>query len=158
MFVDEERFGDSAETGGVVGIDQCRKRDTNILVIPLGRRDYLGIEGDANHGEAQLAVFLENFLPQRFGGSPLDYQLIEEEDRQGLTRLILAVDPSIEIDDEEQVVTEVLAQLGASSPMANEARQIWQQAETIRVRRQKPIWTKRGKLMSLYVQKRYESP
>ena len=63
VFIDEERLGNSAETRGVIGIDQCRKGDAELIVIQLGRRDSLGIEGDADHGEAQLTVSLECLLP-----------------------------------------------------------------------------------------------
>ena len=98
---------------------------------------------------------LENVLPGRHGGSALDYQLIEEEDEQGLTRLILAIDPAVPLEDERAVVDTLLESLGRSSVMADSASQIWRQAETFKVRRQKPVWTGRGKLMSLHVQKRY---
>ncbi len=105
---------------------------------------------------SEMIEVLETVLPRRFGGSPLDYQLIEEEDEHGFTRLVLAIDPSIDIADESAVVEVVLDHLSRSSVMADGARLIWQQAETFRVRRESPRWTGRGKLMSLYVAKRYQ--
>jgi hypothetical protein len=49
-------------------------------------------------------------------------------------------------------VTEVIWNaLRQSSPMADTARAVWQQVETIRIRRMEPIWTERGKLMPLHI-------
>jgi hypothetical protein len=94
---------------------------------------------------------LEETLPSRFGGTPLDYQLLEEEDEQGFTRLFLLVHPRLEIDDEDAVVQAVLDGLARSSPMADAARIIWQNAGTVRIRRAEPIWSARGKLPPLHV-------
>ena len=49
-------------------------------------------EGVTLVGSEMLRI-LEEVLPSRFGGSPLDYQLLEEEDEQGFTRLHLLVSP-----------------------------------------------------------------
>jgi hypothetical protein len=107
---------------------------------------------------SEMIQVLEEVLPRKYGGSPLDYQLIEEEDARGLTRLTLAIDPAIQIGDEAEVIDTVLSSLGRSSVMADSAREIWRQAQTFRVRRQKPKWTGRGKLMSLHVESRYSGP
>src|SRR5207248_5736504 len=53
---------------------------------------------------SEMVHILEEVLPSRFGGSPLDYQLVEEEDEQGFTRLGLVVSPRIEIADEAAVI------------------------------------------------------
>ena len=42
-----------------------------------------------------MVRILEEDLPRRFGGSPLDYQLMEEEDERGFTRLSLVVSPDV---------------------------------------------------------------
>ena len=39
----------------------------------------------------EMIQILEHVLPARFGGSPLDYQLLEEEDERGFTRLNLLI-------------------------------------------------------------------
>jgi len=44
---------------------------------------------------SQVVRILEQVLPSRFGGSPLDYQVLEEEDEQGFTRLYLLIDPEL---------------------------------------------------------------
>ncbi|MGA7874534.1 MAG: hypothetical protein WCA08_02645 [Desulfoferrobacter sp.] len=94
---------------------------------------------------------LEEVLPSRFGGSPLDYQLMEEEDKDGLTRITLLIHPRLSIRDDKEIIDVVMKALRKSSAMAAAAGSIWNQAGAIQVRREKPIWTERGKLMSLYV-------
>jgi hypothetical protein len=100
---------------------------------------------------SEMVRILEEVLPARFGGSPLDYQLIEEEDKEGFTRLNLLVSPRLEIVDEKAVVSAVLKALAQSSVASDSARAIWKQAGTLRVKRIDPIWTSRGKLMPLHL-------
>jgi len=97
----------------------------------------------------EMVHILEEVLPTRFGGSTLDYQLLEEEDAQGFTRLSLIVSPNIEIADEAEVVQTVLEALGRGSDAADQARALWNQAGSLRVTRAEPVWTSRGKLMPL---------
>jgi len=103
---------------------------------------------------SEMVRILEEVLPARFGGSPLDYQFLEEEDEQGFTRLSLLVSPKIEIADETEVVGVVLGALGRGSVAADMARAIWRQAGTLRVKRREPILTARGKLMPLHMERR----
>jgi hypothetical protein len=107
-------------------------------------------EGVSLVGSEMLNI-LEEVLPSRFGGSSLDYQLLEEEDEQGFTRLSLLVSPRIEIKDEMAVIDTVLEALRKGSRTANAARAIWSQAGTLRIKREEPRWTSRGKLMPLHL-------
>ena len=100
---------------------------------------------------SEMVRILEEVLPARFGGSPLDYQLLEEEDDQGFTQLSLLVNPKIKIDDERTVIKVLLETLGQGSVSADLTRTIWSQAGKLRVKRMKPIWTARGKLMPLHI-------
>ncbi|MFH1680147.1 MAG: hypothetical protein ABIH26_05810, partial [Candidatus Eisenbacteria bacterium] len=93
-------------------------------------------------------------LPRRFGGSPLDYQLLEEEDERGFTRISILVSPKVPIEKEEEVVAAVLEGLRRGSEGADGARATWSLAKTLRVRRAEPIWTARGKLMPLHLARR----
>jgi hypothetical protein len=102
----------------------------------------------------EMVHILEDVLPARFGGSPLDYQLVEEEDPDGFTRLSLLVSPRVRIDDEQQVIDTVLEALGRGSVAADLARALWAKARTLRVVRAEPIWTARGKLMPLHLGQR----
>lgn len=107
-------------------------------------------EGVTLIGNEMLRV-LEEVLPARFGGSPLDYQLMEEEDQQGFTRLYLIIHPDVQIPDESEVIRVVLNALRESSPMGDSARVVWQQTRTLEIKRMAPILTGRGKLLPLHL-------
>ena len=101
---------------------------------------------------SEMIHILEEVLPARFGGSPLDFQLGEEEDDgSGLTHLVLRVHPRLDIPHPELVVDAVLDALGRSSVSADLARALWQQTHTLRVKRAEPIWTNRGKLLPIRI-------
>lgn len=100
----------------------------------------------------EMIQILEQVLPSRFGGSVLDYQLLEQEDANGLTRLYLVISPRVRIQNEEDVIAALLQALSASSPMGDAARAVWQKALTIQVKRQEPILTPGGKFLPLLVQ------
>jgi hypothetical protein len=100
---------------------------------------------------SEMVRILEEVLPARFGGSPLDYQLVEEEDGDGFTRLSIAVSPKLQIADDDDVIQTVLDALGRGSVSADLARALWGQAKTLRVKRVEPVWTRKGKLMPLHL-------
>jgi hypothetical protein len=93
---------------------------------------------------SEMAHILEEVLPARFGGSPLDYQ-IEEGDDGGYTRLTLVVSPRVHVPDEAQLIEVVLHALRDISAAADVARAFWQQSDAFRVRRAEPYTTSRAK-------------
>jgi hypothetical protein len=101
----------------------------------------------------EMTQVLERTLPARFGGSALDYQLLEQEDPGGLTRLYLVISPRVEIQNEQQVLAVVHQALSASSAMGDGVRAVWKQAHTIQIKRQEPILTPGGKFMPLHIQR-----
>ena len=101
----------------------------------------------------EMIQILEGVLPLRFGGSSLDYQLLEEEDASHLTRLYLVISPRVHIADENAVIEAVHDALAASSASAGLASALWRQADSLRIRRAEPVWTARGKLMPLHISK-----
>ena len=105
----------------------------------------------------EMLGILEKVLPAQCGGSPLDYQLMEEEDTYGLTRLYLVIHPHIPIKDEQAVIHIMQKALRASSPAADAARTVWQQAGTIRIKRQVPVTTAHGKVLPLYRQRSHRA-
>ena len=104
----------------------------------------------------EMVNILEHALPSRFGGTPLDYQLMEQEDEGGFTRVYLIVAPRVEIPDERQVVEFVFDTLTASSPMGDGVCRVWQQDRTLQVKRMEPVLTGRGKLLPLHIQRAQE--
>ena len=113
-------------------------------------------EGVTLIGDEMIHI-LETTLPARFGGTSFDYQLMEDEDDKGLTRLYLIVSPRIKLDAEHAVVECVLNALGHASPAADVARLVWQNAQTLQVRRMEPVWTERQKFSPLYMPRRFRN-
>lgn len=106
----------------------------------------LNAEGRLFFG-SELISLVEQRLPERFGGDPTDYQLVEEEDHSGLTRLSVYVHPRLGPVDEDAVQQCVEAVLGDTGPAATV---VWRQASTVQVRRVAPAITNAGKLMPLH--------
>jgi hypothetical protein len=98
---------------------------------------------------SDLERVLERELPERFGGSPLDYQLVEEEDGDGFTRICLRISPSVAIADEAEVVAALRDGLRRASISADLACRLWSQAGAIRVARVEPPMSVRGKLFPI---------
>lgn len=103
---------------------------------------------------SDMVRILEEVLPSRFGGSSLDYQLMEEEDEQSLTRLSLLIHPRLEIADEALVIKTIFDELKSGDGATSMAGTIWAQSGTFRIRRIEPIGTSAGKLLPLHVSRR----
>lgn len=94
-----------------------------------------------------LYSLVEEELPARFGGQPTDYQLLEEEDIEGFTKLTVLVHPRLDGIDEHailRVVEETLQGLNRQMSL------VWHDAGVVRVRRSAPLLTAAGKLMPLH--------
>jgi hypothetical protein len=92
---------------------------------------------------------LEESLPRRFGGGPVDYQLLEEHDERGQPRLRLLVHPALGPLDDDAVVDFFLAAIGTPSAEQVMERQ-WRQAGWLRVERRAPLTTESGKILHLH--------
>lgn len=100
---------------------------------------------------SEMERILEQVLPGRFGGSAIDYQLLEEEDAAGFTRLSLVVDPGVGRLDEKAVVDTVLEAIRRGGDSGAITGEQWRRGDTLRVRRMAPILTGRGKHLPLHV-------
>jgi hypothetical protein len=98
---------------------------------------------------SMLHEVLEQRLPARFGGSPLDYQLVEEEEG-GLPKVGIIVSPRIGPVDDAEVIETFLKAVG-SSDWSRRMAETWQQAGTLRVLRRDPYATPAGKILPLHV-------
>lgn len=97
------------------------------------------------------ARLIERLLPDRFGGSALDYQLCEEEGVDGQTRLTLRIDPAVGALDEPAAARELLAALSGQPGATALAAAFWRSAGTIQVRREAPLRTPAGKQLPIVV-------
>ena len=68
---------------------------------------------------------LEEVLPQRYGGSATDYQLLEEEDNQGRTQLSLIISPGVGPVDDDEVIAAVLHELRGNFHAGGLTASIW---------------------------------
>jgi hypothetical protein len=105
---------------------------------------------------SDLVRIIEEDLPAALGGSPRDYQLVEEEDEDGFTRVSIIVSPRVEIADDQAVIDTLLGAMRRSG--GDNASALYQALGTLRVRRQEPIVTGFGKVMPLHVERRWQSP
>jgi phenylacetate-coenzyme A ligase PaaK-like adenylate-forming protein len=102
---------------------------------------------------ADVQRILEEVLPAAFGGSPLDYQLVEDEGADSMSRLLLVVSPRLAIADEQEVARVFLRALRTGSPRGDSGGSIWERAGTLRVLRREPLVTSRGKQLPLHIRR-----
>jgi hypothetical protein len=93
---------------------------------------------------------LEEVLPREFGGRSVDYQLLEVEDDDHLTRLHLVVSPSVGPVDEAQVLIRFQQELRNPVARGSPLPPPWRQADTIKVVRREPVTTPSGKLLPFH--------
>jgi hypothetical protein len=98
-----------------------------------------------------LVQIIEEELPARLGGGPHDYQLIEEEDDQGFTRVSIVVSPRVDLDSDQAAIDALLDALRRSGHDMESA--LYRALRTLRVRRHDPITTGFGKVMPLHVER-----
>jgi hypothetical protein len=90
---------------------------------------------------------LETTLPARFGGGPIDYQLIEEETEDGRPLLRLLVHPKVGPLDEAMVADAFLAAIGGGSGVERVMELQWRQGDVVRVERRAPLVSAAGKVL-----------
>jgi hypothetical protein len=100
---------------------------------------------------SDLVRILEETLPARFGGEVTDYQLVEEDSPGGLRTLSLVVDPRLGAIDEAAAVRALLDGLAKGGDRQRGWSRLWAQAGTIRVRREPPVATRRGKILQFHL-------
>jgi len=104
-----------------------------------------------NYFGTDMFELLEKAIPSEFGGGPGDYQLVEEEDPSGQTRLTLLVHPEVGELDEQRLLTALQDGLAQGSRDNRFMAKVWQVAGTLRVRREAPHASQRGKILPLHI-------
>jgi hypothetical protein len=102
-----------------------------------------------NYFYGDLYEFFEQTLPAAFGGAAGDYQLVEEEDESGQTRLTLIVHPEVGAVDEKKMLLFLQRRLADGSSGNRFQAEIWRAAGTYRIRREAPRASPRGKMLPL---------
>lgn len=145
----------NTETGDYGQIDRrrcgCQLEELGLVthIQDIRGFDKLTAEGMTLVG-TNLVRIIEEVLPSKFGGSATDYQIVEEEEQNGHTRMSVLASPEIGDIDENELTRTVLKEL----PQVGITPNVWAMAGTFRVRRERPIATQRGKLLPLHIIKR----
>lgn len=129
----------------------CRMGDLGLTTHLTQVRSFrkLTSEGMTLVGNDMIRI-LEEVLPTRFGGSPLDYQLAEVEDEAGFTRFLLRIHPRVSVSSEPDVLETVMNELTKKGKGVFPV-ELWKQAETLQIERREPVWSNRGKLQALNI-------
>ena len=96
---------------------------------------------------ADFLRLIEVELPARFGGSSVDYQLVEQENEAALTELVLRVHPRIGPVDESALRDALLAYLERGGVVDRHVAQVWRRLQTVRVAREVPLAGATGKVL-----------
>ncbi len=110
--------------------------------------------GGVTFDDAEITRLLEETLPGRFGGSPTDYQLVEEESRRGDSVLVLRVHPRVGPVPDGEVLEALVSGLGIGSPVHRMMERHLRMAVDVRVERSAPLITRSSKIMHLHVRPR----
>jgi hypothetical protein len=143
-----------------VEVDDYGVLETRSCNCPLGElgltthlsriRSYEKLTGKGlNFLGDDLVTLVDETLPERFGGGPTDYQLVEE-DADGRPRLGIVVSRRVGDVDESALIDAVLAAV-ESNPSNRDLAALWRAEGTLRVRRREPYETSSAKLLPLHV-------
>jgi hypothetical protein len=102
-----------------------------------------------NYNYMDLHELVEKDFPAEFGGGLGDYQLREEEDESGQTRITLIVDPAVGAVNEAALLRRLDNALGSGWH-----KRFWRDAGTLRVAREAPHSGARGKILPLHIVRR----
>jgi len=100
-------------------------------------------------GGPPLLRIIEEVLPQRFGGGPGDYQLVEQEGREQ-KELRLRVTPrlgTVDVDEVRQVFLQEIKALYAG----NLSQRVWRATGMFQVERAEPQPTRTGKVHAIHL-------
>jgi len=136
-------------------------RTCNCIFGELGFKKHIyhirGFDKLSSEGTTFLAAdmvrIIEDVLPVQFGGVSTDYQLVEEEDEKGNTRIYVIASPELGSIDENVLIQFILSELSKGSEAAKMMTIIWHRADTLKVKRIKPVITSTGKLLPLHIKK-----
>jgi len=97
--------------------------------------------------DTDILKVLEEALPSRFGGSLLDYQIVEEEDASGKPRLKLVIDPSLGPLDSRTVADFFLEAIGPGSGAERVMSLQWRESGFLSIERKPPEKASSGKII-----------
>ena len=106
--------------------------------------------GGLKYPDRDVIRVLEEVLPDRFGGGPGDYQLIEDELADGSPSLRLLVHPSVGELNPRALTGALLETLGSGSGIERLTALLWDSSGLVRVERRPPVAAASGKVLHIY--------
>jgi hypothetical protein len=138
---------------GVLGERSCGcafdEAGLDLHVHGLRSHEKLTSQGMTFLGE-ELLVLVDKVLPARFGGSPQDFQVVEEE-RTGVPRVSIVVSPRLGELDEAEVRATALRHLASAGVAQRMMSEVWATGDSLRVERRAPYVTSGGKVLPLHI-------
>jgi hypothetical protein len=138
------------------------RRNCGCLLGELGLTTHLAsvrsfekLSGEGvSFARTNLIAILESVLPSAFGGSALDYQLVEEEAPDSSTQLVLRVSPAVGDVDEPAIRSRLLEELGRGGIVDRNHAELLRRAGSVTVRREPPLATAAGKVLPFQLLRR----
>jgi phenylacetate-coenzyme A ligase PaaK-like adenylate-forming protein len=142
----------NTEPGDYANIE---RRDCDCSLGALGLTTHLSrvrsfekLSGEGvTFARTNLMRTLEEVLPARFGGSALDYQLVEDEAPDSSTRLTLRIHPGVGPLNDDEVHAALLEDLGQGGIVDRNHAELLRRAGSVRISREPPLATKAGKVL-----------
>lgn len=94
-----------------------------------------------------LEHIVDDVIVAKYGGTSMDYQWVEAEDRQGRTQLKLKISPEMGLIDEKQIIEDVHKELQKGGEGERVMSNVWRQSDVISIIREFPQPSRRGKLV-----------
>ena len=146
----------NVETGDVADLDEracaCTLGALGLTTHLANVRSFekLSTEG-TTFIRAEVLDILEGLLPDRFGGTALDYQLVEHEAPNGAGTLVLRIHPGVPITDEDAVRTAFLEALARVSAVEAYQTELLRRAQAVTIQRLPPLATGVGKVLPFHL-------
>ncbi len=106
--------------------------------------------GGMTFQDTAVVRVLEEVLPSRFGGGPVHYQLIEDEDADGRARLQLRVDPAVGPVEPGAVIDAFLTAIGSGTEAGRVMAHQWRTPGFLGIERAPPLALSSGKILHLH--------
>lgn len=100
--------------------------------------------------DSDVIGVLEELLPDRFGGSATDYQLVEEESDDGRPALKLLIHPRVGALDVAAVREALLESLGSKTIIHKAMELYWREKKMLEVVREAPRLTPSAKILHMH--------
>jgi hypothetical protein len=107
--------------------------------------------GGMNFLDSDVMRVLDEILPARFGGSPTDYQLVEEDDDSGEPILRLIARPGLGMIDKRALIDAFIEGISRSDNTQRVMGMALSLGNRVRVERREPFKTRSGKILHLHV-------